>query len=133
MNFPISIELAREPKSRSPLFTVVRAAAAIVLFPSVLIPRNALLFYFPGLTMNTLSFLVLNSSPLCHTSLSVFLRALAVSDNGALIFNFATGLGRGHFPSFSKLYMVITNHLIFSNDTIPYCTYPMLHRCMVPR
>lgn len=58
-----------------------------------------------GVTMNTLSFLILNTSPICHTSLSVFLRALAVSDNGALLFNFATGVGRSHVPSFSKLYL----------------------------
>ncbi|KAL0276058.1 UNVERIFIED_CONTAM: hypothetical protein PYX00_003721 [Menopon gallinae] len=58
-----------------------------------------------GVTMNTLSFLILNSPPISHTSLSVFLRALAVSDNGALLFNFATGVGRSHIPSFSRLYL----------------------------
>lgn len=62
--------------------------------------------------MNTLSFMVLNSPPLCHTSLSVFLRALAVSDNGALIFNFATGLGRSHFSFFSKFFTVSMAFLI---------------------
>ncbi|KAK2587229.1 hypothetical protein KPH14_002968 [Odynerus spinipes] len=58
-----------------------------------------------GVLLNTISFAILNTSVLCDSSLSLYLKVLAISDNGALIFNYAVGIAKSHFTSFNDLFM----------------------------
>ncbi|XP_067000593.2 uncharacterized protein [Anabrus simplex] len=57
-----------------------------------------------GLILNTIAFLVLNGSH-PNDNFSIYLRALAVSDNGALIFNYGVGLLRAHIPQVGRWYL----------------------------
>lgn len=52
---------------------------------------------------------MLSTLVLCDSGLSLYLRALAVSDNGALIFNYAVGVARSHSLYVNALFMVIRN------------------------
>nr|XP_033325277.1 uncharacterized protein LOC117219864 isoform X2 [Megalopta genalis] len=58
-----------------------------------------------GVLLNTVSFMMLSTPILCESNLSLYLKALALSDNGALIFNYAVGIAKSHFPFVNNLFM----------------------------
>ncbi|XP_069677584.1 B1 bradykinin receptor-like isoform X2 [Periplaneta americana] len=58
-----------------------------------------------GLIMNTVAFIVLSAAPVNASSMSVYLRVLALTDNGVLLFNFAVGVLRSHSTQVNRLYM----------------------------
>ncbi|XP_015606411.1 uncharacterized protein LOC107273099 [Cephus cinctus] len=58
-----------------------------------------------GVTLNTISFGMLSTSMLNDSNLSLYLRALAISDNGALVFNYAVGIAKSRFPYINDLFM----------------------------
>ncbi|XP_076658832.1 uncharacterized protein LOC143362498 isoform X2 [Halictus rubicundus] len=58
-----------------------------------------------GVLLNTISFVMLSTPILCESNLSLYLKALALSDNGALIFNYAVGIAKSHFPFVNNLFM----------------------------
>lgn len=47
------------------------------------------------------------SKSVSDSGLSLYLRALAISDNGALIFDYGVGVARSNFSAFNNLFMVI--------------------------
>ncbi|KAF7989956.1 hypothetical protein HCN44_008630 [Aphidius gifuensis] len=57
-----------------------------------------------GVILNVVSFSMLSTVILCDSGLSLYLRALAISDNGAL-FNYAVGIARHYSTSINTLYM----------------------------
>lgn len=59
-----------------------------------------------GVLLNAVSFSLLSAPVLCDTNLSLYLRALAISDNGALIFNYAVSVAKSHSTSVNDLFMV---------------------------
>ncbi|XP_012277139.1 uncharacterized protein LOC105697955 isoform X2 [Orussus abietinus] len=67
-----------------------------------------LLIIVIGVTLNVVSFSVLSTSVSSDSNLSLYLRALAISDNGALIFNYAVGIAKRHFASFNDIFMKST-------------------------
>nr|CAD7400821.1 unnamed protein product [Timema cristinae] len=80
-----------------------------------------------GLVVNSLSFVVLNTPPLNTTNLSVYLRALALTDNSTLLVNVAMSLARAHIPAVSRLYtnnqwMCATNK-VFMGTLYHYSTW----------
>ncbi|OXU30068.1 hypothetical protein TSAR_017057 [Trichomalopsis sarcophagae] len=58
-----------------------------------------------GVTLNVLSFVVLSSPVINDSSLSIYLRALAISDIGALVFNYATSIARSHSEDVNRLFV----------------------------
>lgn len=56
--------------------------------------------------LNTISFVILSTPILCESNLSLYLKALALSDNGALVFNYAVGIAKSHFIFVNNLFMV---------------------------
>ncbi|XP_031366505.1 uncharacterized protein LOC116185675 [Apis dorsata] len=48
---------------------------------------------------------MLSTPILCESNLSLYLKALALSDNGALIFNYAMGIAKSHFIFVNNLFM----------------------------
>ncbi|XP_047365249.1 uncharacterized protein LOC124955197 [Vespa velutina] len=58
-----------------------------------------------GIILNTISFAILNTPVSSDSSLSLYLKVLAISDNGALIFNYAVGLAKSHFTFVNDLFM----------------------------
>ncbi|KAK0098963.1 hypothetical protein PV326_011987 [Microctonus aethiopoides] len=58
-----------------------------------------------GVTLNVISFGMLSTLVLCDSGLSLYLRALAISDNGALIFNYAVGVARSYSTYVNALFM----------------------------
>ncbi|XP_034933987.1 uncharacterized protein [Chelonus insularis] len=58
-----------------------------------------------GVALNTVSFSMLSTLVFCDSGLSLYLRALAISDNGALIFNYAVGVARSHSSRVNALFM----------------------------
>ncbi|PSN38006.1 hypothetical protein C0J52_13516 [Blattella germanica] len=58
-----------------------------------------------GLIMNTTAFIVLSATPVNATSMSVYLRVLAITDNGVLLFNFAVGVSRSQSSVVNRLYL----------------------------
>ncbi|XP_043263553.1 probable G-protein coupled receptor 139 [Colletes gigas] len=58
-----------------------------------------------GVLLNTISFGMLSTPILCESNLSLYLKALALSDNGALIFNYAVGIAKSHFAFVNNLFM----------------------------
>ncbi|XP_063230217.1 CX3C chemokine receptor 1-like [Bacillus rossius redtenbacheri] len=88
----------------------VRVYWAEQLRPLVAIVRSLLSYCAPfmvvlGLTVNSMAFTVLSTSALSGSSLSVYLRALAVTDNCALVFNVAVSFARAHLDSLAKLFL----------------------------
>lgn len=59
-----------------------------------------------GVLLNTVSFSMLSIPVLCDSNLSFYLSALAISDNGALIFNYAVSVAKSHSTSVNDLFMV---------------------------
>ncbi|KAJ8889383.1 hypothetical protein PR048_008882 [Dryococelus australis] len=57
-----------------------------------------------GVTVNCMAFAVLSTTALSGSSLSVYLRALAVTDNCALVFNVAISFARAHLPALAGLF-----------------------------
>lgn len=49
---------------------------------------------------------MLSTPILCESNLSLYLKALALSDNGALVFNYAVGLAKSNFTFVNNLFMV---------------------------
>ncbi|CAK9830712.1 hypothetical protein ANTRET_LOCUS7834 [Anthophora retusa] len=58
-----------------------------------------------GVLLNTISFVMLSTPILCESNLSLYLKALALSDNGALVFNYAVGIAKSHFTFVNNLFM----------------------------
>ncbi|XP_011138180.1 uncharacterized protein LOC105182453 isoform X2 [Harpegnathos saltator] len=58
-----------------------------------------------GVLLNTVSFSMLSTPVLCDSNLSLYLRALAISDNGALIFSYAVSVARSHSTLVNDLFM----------------------------
>ncbi|XP_076245216.1 uncharacterized protein LOC143185828 [Calliopsis andreniformis] len=58
-----------------------------------------------GVLFNTISFGMLSTPILCESNLSLYLKALALSDNGALICNYAVGIAKSHFMFINNLFM----------------------------
>ncbi|XP_017889325.1 uncharacterized protein LOC108630500 [Ceratina calcarata] len=58
-----------------------------------------------GVLLNTISFAMLSTPILCESNLSLYLKALALSDNGALVFNYAVGIAKSHFTFVNNLFM----------------------------
>ncbi|KAL6258007.1 hypothetical protein P5V15_011602 [Pogonomyrmex californicus] len=58
-----------------------------------------------GVLLNTVSFSMLSAPVLCDSNLSLYLSALAISDNGALIFNYAVSVAKSHSTSVNDLFM----------------------------
>ncbi|XP_046835383.1 uncharacterized protein LOC124431470 [Vespa crabro] len=58
-----------------------------------------------GIILNTISFAILNTPVSSDSSLSLYLKVLAISDNGALIFNYAVGIAKSHFTFVNDLFM----------------------------
>ncbi|XP_015184274.1 PREDICTED: uncharacterized protein LOC107070515 isoform X2 [Polistes dominula] len=58
-----------------------------------------------GVILNTVSFTILNAPVSGDSSLSLYLKALAISDNGALIFNYAVGIAKSQFTFVNDLFM----------------------------
>ncbi|XP_054006295.1 probable G-protein coupled receptor 139 [Hylaeus anthracinus] len=58
-----------------------------------------------GVLLNTVSFGMLSTPILCESNLSRYLKALALSDNGALIFNYGVGIAKSHFTFVNNLFM----------------------------
>ncbi|XP_076178149.1 uncharacterized protein LOC143152193 [Ptiloglossa arizonensis] len=58
-----------------------------------------------GVLLNTVSFGMLSTPILCESNLSLYLKSLALSDNGALIFNYAVGIAKSHFTFVNNLFM----------------------------
>ncbi|XP_078047721.1 uncharacterized protein LOC144475572 [Augochlora pura] len=58
-----------------------------------------------GVLLNIVSFMMLSTPILCESNLSLYLKALTLSDNGALIFNYAVGIAKSHFPFVNNLFM----------------------------
>ncbi|XP_014614251.1 PREDICTED: uncharacterized protein LOC106792368 [Polistes canadensis] len=58
-----------------------------------------------GVILNTVSFAILNAPVSGDSSLSLYLKALAISDNGALIFNYAVGIAKSQFTFVNDLFM----------------------------
>lgn len=54
---------------------------------------------------------MLNTPILCESNLSLYLKALALSDNGALILNYAMGIAKSHFIFVNNLFMVSINKI----------------------
>lgn len=50
---------------------------------------------------------MLSTPVLCDSNLSLYLRALAISDNGALIFSYAVSVARSHSTFVNDLFMVM--------------------------
>nr|CAD7266593.1 unnamed protein product [Timema shepardi] len=91
----------------------MRAYWSKQLLPLVSLVRFLFTYVAPlmvvlGLVVNSLSFFVLNTPPLNNTNLSVYLRALALTDNSTLLVNVAMSLARAHIPAVSRLYMVLS-------------------------
>lgn len=59
-----------------------------------------------GVLLNTVSFSLLSTPVLCDSNLSLYLSALALSDNGALIFNYAVSVAKSHSTFVNDLFMV---------------------------
>jgi len=59
-----------------------------------------------GVLLNAVSFSMLSAPVLCDSNLSLYLSALAISDNGALIFNYAVSVAKSHSSSVNDLFMV---------------------------
>lgn len=59
-----------------------------------------------GVILNSISFGVLTKAVFPDSSLSLYLRVLAISDNGALIFNYAVGVAKSHFTLVNDVFMV---------------------------
>ncbi|PBC30967.1 hypothetical protein APICC_09814 [Apis cerana cerana] len=55
---------------------------------------------------------MLNTPILCESNLSLYLKALALSDNGALILNYAVGIAKSHFIFVNNLFMVKRKNVI---------------------
>ncbi|XP_018050609.1 PREDICTED: uncharacterized protein LOC108688750 [Atta colombica] len=58
-----------------------------------------------GVLLNAVSFSMLSAPVLCDSNLSLYLSALAISDNGALIFNYAVSVAKSHSSSVNDLFM----------------------------
>ncbi|XP_020284986.1 probable G-protein coupled receptor 139 isoform X2 [Pseudomyrmex gracilis] len=58
-----------------------------------------------GVLLNTVSFSMLSTPVLCDSNLSLYLSALAISDNGALIFNYAVSVAKSHSTFVNDLFM----------------------------
>nr|XP_031841949.1 uncharacterized protein LOC116431107 isoform X2 [Nomia melanderi] len=58
-----------------------------------------------GVLLNTVSFVMLSTPILCESNLSLYLKTLALSDNGALIFNYAVGIAKSDFIFVNNLFM----------------------------
>ncbi|XP_071572285.1 uncharacterized protein [Temnothorax nylanderi] len=58
-----------------------------------------------GVLLNAVSFSTLSAPVLCDSNLSLYLSALAISDNGALIFNYAVSVAKSHSTSVNDLFM----------------------------
>ncbi|KAG7201342.1 hypothetical protein KM043_004112 [Ampulex compressa] len=58
-----------------------------------------------GVFLNTISFGMLSTPVLYDSNLSLYLRALAISDNGALIFTYAVGIAKSHSTAVNDLFM----------------------------
>ncbi|XP_011693042.1 PREDICTED: uncharacterized protein LOC105453061 isoform X2 [Wasmannia auropunctata] len=58
-----------------------------------------------GVLLNAVSFSMLSAPVLCDSNLSLYLSALAISDNGALIFNYAVSVAKSHSTSVNDLFM----------------------------
>lgn len=72
-----------------------------------------------GVLLNTVSFSMLSIPVLCDSNLSLYLSALAISDNGALIFNYAISVAKSHSTSVNDLFMVnIMSNLRFGTDAM---------------
>lgn len=86
-------------------------------FSTVLIQRcNPLRI---GVLLNAVSFSMLSAPVLCDSNLSLYLSALAISDNGALIFNYAVSVAKSHSTFVNDLFMVnilcLINFLLLHN------------------
>ncbi|EZA57794.1 hypothetical protein DMN91_002787 [Ooceraea biroi] len=58
-----------------------------------------------GVLLNTVSFSMLSTPVLWDSNLSLYLSALAISDNGALIFNYAVSVAKSHSTVVNDLFM----------------------------
>ncbi|KAL0120851.1 hypothetical protein PUN28_008498 [Cardiocondyla obscurior] len=58
-----------------------------------------------GVLLNAVSFSMLSAPVLCDSNLSLYLSALAISDNGALIFNYAVSVAKSHSTTINDLFM----------------------------
>ncbi|XP_043680904.1 uncharacterized protein LOC122635134 [Vespula pensylvanica] len=76
-----------------------------VKFVRFLLSYGTPLIIIIGVTLNTVSFAILNTPVSCDSSLSLYLKVLAISDNGALIFNYAVGIAKSHFTFVNDLFM----------------------------
>ncbi|KOX75147.1 hypothetical protein WN51_14294, partial [Melipona quadrifasciata] len=76
-----------------------------VKFVRFLLSYVTLLIIILGVLLNTISFVILSTPVLCESNLSLYLKALALSDNGALIFNYAVGIAKSHFIFVNNLFM----------------------------
>ncbi|CAD6204041.1 GSCOCG00009855001-RA-CDS [Cotesia congregata] len=68
---------------------------------------NNLTICIIGVILNAISFGILSKPILrfCDSGLSLYLRALAISDNAVLIFDYGVGVARSNFSAFNTLFM----------------------------
>lgn len=78
-----------------PFVAAVRFIYAYLTLPVVLV----------GMVLNVLALRVWSSRPMRDTSLAVYLRALSMSDMGALIFTYFLGYWRAHHSGFNTLFL----------------------------
>ncbi|CAL7946019.1 unnamed protein product [Xylocopa violacea] len=76
-----------------------------VKFVRFLLSYITLFIIVIGVLLNTISFVMLSTPILCESNLSIYLKALALSDNGALVFNYAVGIAKSHFMVVNNLFM----------------------------
>lgn len=88
--------------------------------------RNALVDVV-GIVLNCFAFRVWSSRTMRGTSLAVYLRALSLSDMGALIFTYFLGYWRSHHAAFNTLFLVrcpligfiTSGHILTASSFLP--------------
>ncbi|XP_034253457.1 uncharacterized protein LOC117652555 isoform X2 [Thrips palmi] len=96
-----------------PFVAFVRFIYAYFTLPVVLI----------GMVLNVFALRVWSSRPMRGTSLAVYLRALSMSDMGALIFTYFLGYWRSHHPAFNTLFL--NNETVCRMHKILVSMFPM--------
>ncbi|KAK3926059.1 Neuromedin-U receptor 1 [Frankliniella fusca] len=76
-----------------------------------------------GMLLNLFAFRVWSSKAMRGTSLAVYLRALSLSDMGALVFTYFLGYWRSHHPAFNTLFL--NNEAVCRFHKILVSMFPM--------
>ncbi|XP_046985457.1 uncharacterized protein LOC124555545 isoform X3 [Schistocerca americana] len=77
--------------------------SGLVIFVRFLFDYISVFIVALGLVLNTIAFLTLRSPSLVTNSMSIYLQALALSDNGVLVFSTAVNVLRRHCEPFNML------------------------------